>query len=220
MDPKLVDADTFRHYGDAATAKALLDANGIPSVLANDNANDLFGGALCEVRLQVAVADVERAKVLLRSIERTRLAAPPADDGIERCLACGATLATDAKSCAKCGFTFEGEETHLYANGPLPDSLLAHAVAPVDSQRFALPPADVARYLDWCMRGGLAIRGYEVWSKTLVGHRVEQRCDRVGADELRRAALAAVARDAAETTSGPELFFSPTTESVKEAAAD
>lgn len=218
MDAKLIDVDSFRHYGDAATAKALLDSHGIPAVLANANSGDLFGGVLGEVRLQVAERDAERARELLRSIERTR-AAPLPDDGVERCLACGETLVADAESCAKCGFTFEGEETHLYENGPLPDSLLAHAVAPVDSQRFALQPSDVARYLDWCAKEGLAIRGYEVWSKTLVGHRVEQRCDRVGADELRRAALAAVARDAAETTSGPELFFSPTTEGVKAAGA-
>jgi hypothetical protein len=217
MDPKLVDADSFRHYGDAATAKALLDANGIPSVLANDNANDLFGGALCEVRLQVAVADVARAKELLRSIERTRLAAPPAEDGIERCLACGEALVADAESCAKCGFTFEGEETHLYANGPLPDSLLASAVAPVDSQRFALQPGDVARYLDWCAHEGLAIRGYEVWSKTLVGHRLQERREPAGAKELGLAAAAAQA--AAGTPGAVELLFSPTTESVQQAEA-
>lgn len=215
MPPQMVDADSFRHYGDAATAKALLDANGIPSVLANDNANDLFGGALCEVRLQVAVEDLARARELLRSIEKTRLAAPPADDGIERCLACGEPMGAEARSCAKCGFTFEGEEEHLYANGPVPDSLIAAVFAPVDSERFALPPGDVARYLDWCARGGLAIRGYEVWTKSLVGHDVQERREPAGAKELGLAAAAAQA--AAERHGAQEIYFSPTTERAEEA---
>jgi len=216
MEPKLVDVGSFRHYGDAATAKALLDSHGIPCVLANANSGDLFGGVLGEVRLQVAERDAARATELLRSIERTR-AAPVADDGIERCLACGERLAADAKSCAKCGFTFEGEEEHLYENGPLPDSLMASVVAPVDSQRFALPPADVAAYLDWCAREGLAIRGYEVWTEELVGHRVAEARERATAKELGLAAAAALA--AAARPGAPQLLFSPTTESAKESEA-
>lgn len=203
MDPELVEVDSFRVHAEAATAKALLEARGIAAVLVHAHSGDLFAGVLGEVRLQVAAGDAARAKELLAGLRRGAAERAREDDGVERCLACGEPLAAGAVECAACGFTFAGEEVHHHANGPVPDSLLAQSVSPLDSQRFALRPGDVERYLDWCEAQGLGVRGWEVWQLGALGHTVRERVERGEAEVLRR-----VARFLAKGSAG-ELLVSP-----------
>lgn len=205
MASEQVQVDSFQHYAAAATAKALLEAEGIAAELLHANSTDLWAGCLGEVRLRVPIEQEERARALLAGLSRGgRLDDAPIAEGPERCLACKEPLPADVASCPSCGFTFAGEETHLYANGPLPDSLLATAIAPVDSQRFALSTSQVARYVEWCDAEGLSVSGWEVWGRGLVGHTVRERVEKGDGAALRRAAAALPVEQA------EPLYFSPT----------
>jgi Putative prokaryotic signal transducing protein len=226
----LVEVDRFRNYSDAAVAKALLEGAGIRCVLADANSSDLFSGCLGATRVEVAAADVLRARELLeqsRALARTRrakaAAGDAADDGAsdagggaaETCLSCGAAFADNANSCAACGFTFEGEETHLFANGPLPDSLLARAFTPADSSRFVLPAELVQRHVDWCVDEGLVTIGWETWVMTTLVHRLDEQC--VG--DAGALCLAARSSMAHGDRTDP-VCFSPTTAAADAATAD
>jgi predicted Zn-ribbon and HTH transcriptional regulator len=220
MSPQ-VEIDRFRNYSDAAMAKALLEVAGIRCTLTDSHSSDLFVGTFSATGVEVAAADAARARELLeqsRKVARARRAEAAAhdraneggsgddgDEAAETCLSCGAALAAAAVSCPACGFTFEGEEIHLYANGPLPDSLLAQAFTPADSQRFALPAEQVQRYVDWCGAAGLLIVGWETWLATALGHQVrEQQLGEAGALCLAARAVLAQGDRAAV------LRFSPT----------
>lgn len=226
---ELLEIDRFRNYSDAAMAKALLEGAGIRCVLGDANSNDLFSGCIGATRVEVSAADAPRARELLAQVHaaaRARRVAAAARraaggdgaaagdaDVAEGCLSCGAPLAADATVCAACGFTFEGEEIHLFANGPLPDSLLAEAFTPADSQRFALPATFVQRYVDWCVAGGLVIVGWETWVAATLGHELrDQFTGNAGA--LCLAARATLAQGDRAT----ELRFSPTTAAADGAA--
>ncbi len=216
-----IEVDRFRNYSDAAMAKALLEVAGIRCELTDSHSSDLFVGTFGATGVEVAAADAPRARELLeqsRKIARARRAEAAApgtadDDGsgdggdaAESCLSCGAALPAAADSCGACGFTFEGEETHLFANGPLPESLLKAAFTPADSSRFALPAALVQRYVDWCDAEGLVIVGWESWVITTFGHRFGEPC--VGD----AGALCLAARSAlAHGDRTDPVCFSPTT---------
>jgi hypothetical protein len=53
----------------------------------------------------------------------------------------------------------------LYSNGPLPEFLQEDAFVSQESNEFLLSPAAARQYLDWCLRGNLAVVGMEAFQK-------------------------------------------------------
>ena len=159
MADSLTIVDGFRYHADAATAKALLEEQGIVAFLVDAYSADVWTGCIGAVRIAVRPADAEEARALLAKIHATanqtaRAEAsrvPPAPAG-EACLSCGRPLAPGVERCPTCGFAFEGEEEAEYANGRVPASLLAKAWSPIDSHRFGLTRALVPAYVAWCER--------------------------------------------------------------------
>lgn len=196
MAESLVIADSFAYYADAATAKALLEADGIAAFLDNAYSSDVWTGCIGQVRVQVPASELARAKKLLaelRTSNRTlaERGSAVADDA---CLRCGQTLSKESDRCARCGFEPGGEELAEYVNGPVPDSLLPHVYSPLDTRRFALRPELVRAYVDFCEREGVEIRGWQVWAHSTIGHVMLDVIEQGGAREL----LAAAARVPAE----------------------
>lgn len=83
-----------------------LEAKGITSWLADDGvagANPFLGVAAGGIKLYVAEADQQRARVLLDEVAQAANDAPLLGDV---CLSCGATMSEADEKCADCGWSF------------------------------------------------------------------------------------------------------------------
>lgn len=67
MSAELVTVARFARALEAETAKNLLESEGVTAFIADENASALFSGMLGQAKLQVAAADVARAKELLNA---------------------------------------------------------------------------------------------------------------------------------------------------------
>lgn len=130
MEPKLVTVCTYTSAVQAEMAKLALEAGGVTAFIGDATmvtAEWLIGSALGGVKLQVAEVDVPAAMAVLASHES--LTNPsgdrPADDGVPRCLSCGAVMPGEATTCPACGWSF--------LDGAKPDD----AEAPRDDDRPA-----------------------------------------------------------------------------------
>lgn len=208
MASNVVSIGPFESPWEATTAKALLEVRGIPSVLVNAGVADLFAPVplsfVDPVRLEVAAehrAEAERLIEKLRAARRAQVDGAAPISQPETCLECGRPIARGDERCLHCGWTWVGEETTLYENGPVPDSLLGYIHSPRDSRRFALPAAAAQRYVHWCRDEGLEIHGWEVWMPEMATHRVVEIHERGDGEAL----LAAI--PAAVTEHGGEALF-------------
>ena len=111
MEPKLVTVCTYTSAVQAEVVKLALAAEGVESFVADANivtTEWLMGSALGGVKLEVAEADVPAAMAVFAA--NASLTAPsadrPADDGVPRCLACGATMPAEATACPACGWSY------------------------------------------------------------------------------------------------------------------
>jgi hypothetical protein len=57
----------------------------------------------------------------------------------------------------------DGAPLTVYANGPLPPHLVAHAYFTADGREWALRKPEALEYLDWCEQQGLRVLGFDVW---------------------------------------------------------
>lgn len=177
MKDLLEHVGSFRYHPEAAAAKALLEAEGIPAVLANVHSGDLWTGAVSEIRIEVLARDAARARGILdrlmdtarRERERARAGATDREDA---CLRCGAPMPPEARTCPSCRFSFEGEERVEYEDGPIPASMLARIWSPLWSRRAALPASAVPDYVAWCARAGIEITGWESWWRGILGRSI------------------------------------------------
>lgn len=208
MAPNLVSVGSFESPWEATTAKALLEVRGIPSVLVNAGISDLFAPLTLSfvdpVQLEVAAehkAEAERLIEKLHAARVTSIATGAPISEPETCLKCGTTMARGDDRCGNCGWSWAGEETTIYENGPVPDSLLGYVHSPRDSRRFALPAEAAQRYVLWCRKEGLEIHGWEVWIPEMATHRVAEIRERGDGDAL----LAAI--PAAVTQHGEQALF-------------
>jgi len=225
MDPNVVSVGSFETPWAATTAKALLEVNGIPSVLVNAEAASLFGpltlNFLDPVRLEVAAGQKADAERLIEKLQAARRA--PVEGGAsiaepETCLECGKTMARGDESCANCGWSWDEEETTLYENGPVPDSLLGYVHSPHESRRFALPADAAKRYVHWCINEELEIHGWELWLPTMATHTVAEIHERGDGEALLAAIPAAVAEHGDETLFCP--YVTVTSPSIERRARD
>ena len=111
MEPKLVTVCTYTSAVQAEVVKLALAAEGIESFVGDANmvsAEWLLGSALGGVKLEVAEADAPAALAVLAAHESLTnpSADRPADDGVPRCLSCGATMPAEADACPACGWSF------------------------------------------------------------------------------------------------------------------
>ncbi len=111
MEPKLVTVCTYEHPVQAEVAKFALEAEGLTAFVADaEFVTNMFLGvsAAGGVKLQVPESDVPAAMALLAA--NPSLANPsadrPADDGVPRCLSCGATMPAEATACPACGWSY------------------------------------------------------------------------------------------------------------------
>jgi hypothetical protein len=199
MDPKVISVGTFESAWEATTAQALLEVNGIPSVLVNAEAAQVFGPPnlpfLDAIAIEVQEEHRVEAERLLAKLRAARSAPRAGSASIaapEICLECGATMDLRDDHCSTCGWSWVGEETTLYENGPVPDSLLGYVHSPRDSRRFALPVDAARRYVHWCRANGLEIHGWEVWVPEMATHRVVEIHERGDGEALLAAIPAAV----------------------------
>ena len=206
MEPNVISVGSFETPWAATTAKALLEVNGIPSVLVNAEAASLFGplteSFLDPVRLEVAAGHKAEAERLIEKLAAARRAPVAGGASIatpETCLVCGATMARGAETCATCGWSWADEETTRYENGPVPDSLLGYVHSPHESRRFSLPADAAKRYVHWCRKEALEIHGWEVWVPTMATHAVAEIHERGDGEALLAAIPAAVAGHGEET---------------------
>src|SRR5215218_9527583 len=94
---------TFSKEEDAELKQMLLEQGGIESFLNNANVATLnLGSALGEIKLQVAEADAERARVILADAPSSEPDNPRTEN---QCLACGAEMLNSV--CPKCGWTYQ-----------------------------------------------------------------------------------------------------------------
>ena len=111
MEPKLVTVCTYTSAVQAEVVKLALEAEGVTAFVEEANmvtTEWLDGSALGGVKVQVAEVDVPAAMALLAST--ASLTSPsadrPADDGVQRCLSCGATMPGETTTCPACGWSF------------------------------------------------------------------------------------------------------------------
>jgi hypothetical protein len=170
MSEPLVTVDTFKFLSDAAMAKVLLESDGIPAYLFNTNAVGTL--PVDSIELQVRPDDEIRARATLTKLHAEQKTAQRDQPRSlpEKCLSCGRPMPSSTDTCPACGWTFRGEEQVWFANGPVPESLIAKAWMPMGSRRFAFRPDDVPRYLEWCTRETLEIHGWEMWGRSALGH--------------------------------------------------
>ena len=107
MSEDLVTVARFAEAWQAELLRGQLLAQGIESVLADVETGTLRADIApwAVIRLQVRERDVAAAARLIAELD-----ARPHDDR-ERCLACGATLAANASSCAACGWTWKSPDS-------------------------------------------------------------------------------------------------------------
>jgi ribosomal protein L40E len=126
MEPKLVTVCTYTSAVQAEVVKLALEAEGVTAFVGDANmvtTDWLIGGALGGVKLQVAEVDVPAAMAVLAST--ASLTSPsadrPADDGVQRCLSCGATMPGETTTCPACGWSFlagaKPEDAEATGNG-------------------------------------------------------------------------------------------------------
>ena len=112
MEPKLVTVCTYASAVQAEVVKLALAAEGVESFVGDGTlapTDDwLLGTPLGGVNLQVAETDAPAAMAILAAHESlTKPSADrPADDGVPRCLKCGATMPAEATACPACGWSF------------------------------------------------------------------------------------------------------------------
>ncbi len=176
MSEKFVVVDAFDYFPQASTAKAMLENRGIPVVLTDvemTNVNWFWHGFVGGIKVVVPETQAEAARAILKEMRRVARESESSDDDVPldaTCPSCGAPLPATGTACAKCGWSFEGEEVKDYANGPVPTSLLSFVYLPLGSDRFALPIGRIVPYAAWCARNGVEITGWEIWERGLPGH--------------------------------------------------
>src|SRR5262245_3222875 len=125
MDPKVISVGTFGSAWEATTAQALLEVNGIPSVVVNAEAAHLFDPLTLPFLDPIVIeipeehrAEAERLLAKLRAARSAPRAGGASIAAPEICLECGATMDLRDDHCSTCGWSWVGEETTLYENGP------------------------------------------------------------------------------------------------------
>ena len=111
MEPKLVTVCTYTSAVQAEVVKLALAAEGVEAFVGDANmvtTDWLLGNALGGVKLEVAEADVPAAMAILAANESlTKPSADrPDDDGVPRCLKCGAVMPGEATACPACGWSY------------------------------------------------------------------------------------------------------------------
>jgi len=186
MADPLVALETYEYLPEAATAKALLEVSGLHPVLLGAEANSIWASRVAQVKLEIPQVEADAARRVLAKIQRwDESGSKRSADDPDACLECGAPMDRGARECAKCGWSYAGEETTDYENGPVPDSLLPFARSPLDSHRFGMKAAAATRYARWCEQEELEISGFEAWQASGCAHDVVARVDSAtGADML------------------------------------
>jgi hypothetical protein len=176
VSEKLVVVDTFDYFPQASTAKAMLENRGIPVVMTDAEVTNtiwLWSAATGGIKIAVPESHAAVAREVMKEMRRIAKRPASVDENAPlegTCPACGARLPETGTLCAKCGWSFEGEEIKDYENGPVPTSLLSFVYTPIYSHQFALPIAKVADYVDWCERNGVEVTGWEIWERGLPSH--------------------------------------------------
>lgn len=105
---------SFRTLPKAEAAKLLLEAAGMPVLLADAETVSmdwLLGNAIGYIKVQVPRPLVDRAVRLLEETESNKRSSPddPGASDPAVCLTCGQTMADDDIACATCGWSYRGE---------------------------------------------------------------------------------------------------------------